>query len=165
VFTVEELPRFSPLVQPLLAVKRISVEGNSEPDRIFIFDLENRKVLIDYTLDTYTPESDLINFKSSHLGRLERDSDNRGVKYKIRLTNYINSLINKDSTNLKLGLSVSQNVVVANFKDIQNTTPPGFKNIPTTSVISPKGTVLYGPAAIDPEKRVKLFIYYTEINN
>jgi len=139
--------------------------GNSEPDRIFIFDLENKKVLIDYTLDTYTPQNDLLNYKSSHLGRLERDSDNRGVKYKIRLTNYINSLINKDSTNLKLGLSVSQNVVVANFKDVQNTTPPGFKNIPTTSVISPKGTVLYGPAATDPEKRVKLFILYTEINN
>jgi len=139
--------------------------GNSEPDRIFIFDLKNRKVLIDYTLDTYTPENDFLNYKSSHLGRLERDSDNRGVKYKIRLTNYINSLVNKDSTNLKLGLSVSQNVVVANFKDVQNITPPGFKNIPTTSVISPKGTVLYGPAATDPKKRVKLFIYYTEVNN
>ncbi|HZH69328.1 MAG TPA: DUF4270 family protein, partial [Flavobacteriaceae bacterium] len=139
--------------------------GNSEPDRIFIYDLDNRKVLIDYTFDTYTPENDLLNYKTSHLGRLERDSDNHGVKYKIRLTNYINSLVNKDSTNLKLGLSVSQNVMVTSFKDVENITPPGFKSIPTTSVISPKGTVLFGPTAPDPEKRVKLFIYYTEINN
>lgn len=138
--------------------------GSSEPDRIFIFDLENKKVLIDYPLDTYTPQNDLLNYKSSHLGRLERDSDKNGIKYKIRLTNYINSLVNKDSINRKLGLSVSQNVVVADFKSLENTLPPGFKNIPTSSVIAPKGTVLYGPAAPDPDKRVKLFIYYTEIN-
>lgn len=139
--------------------------GSSEPDRIFIHDLNNKTVLLDYTLDAYTPETDLLNYKTNHLGRLERDSDKKGIKYKIRLTNYINSLVNKDSTNVRLGLSVSHNVRVTDFKSTRHTISPGFEDLPAGSVISPKGTVLYGSGSSNQNKKVKLYIHYTEVNN
>lgn len=139
--------------------------GSSEPERIFIYDLKNRQILLDYIIDNYTPESDPLNYKTNHLGRLERNADGQGIKYKIRLTNYINSLVNKDSTNLQLGLSVNHNVALTGFRSIEQSASPGFENLPTGSVISPKGTVLHGSNSPNADKRLKLYIYYTEVND
>ena len=41
---------------------------------------------------------------------LERDSENNGIKYKLRLTEHLNNILVRDSTNVKLGLYVSTNV-------------------------------------------------------
>ena len=139
--------------------------ASSQAERIFIYDVKNKQVLVDYIFDNLTPESDPLNYKTNHLGRLERNSDGEGVKYKVRLTNYINSLVNKDSTNLQLGLSVSHNVALLNFNALQHTTPPGFDDLPVGSIISPKGTVLHGSNSPNADKRLKLYIYYTEVNN
>jgi hypothetical protein len=139
--------------------------GSTEPERIFLYDLNNRRVLLDYQLDNNTPASDILNFKTSHLGRLKRDASSNGESYKLRITNHISNLINRDSTNVRLGLVVSQNVNVVSSQSLQNSIPPGVKTIPTTSVLSPQGTVLYGSNPSNPENRVKLNIFYTEINN
>ncbi|PKP26063.1 MAG: hypothetical protein CVU03_05145 [Bacteroidetes bacterium HGW-Bacteroidetes-2] len=139
--------------------------GNSEPERLFIYDLNNNRVIVDYTLDNLTPASDPLNFKTNHSGRLKRDASGNGTSYKIKLTNHISHLINRDSTNVRLGLLVTQNINILSSQQLQNTTPPGIDKIPAGSVISPEGTVLYGSQAVDPEKRIKLNIYFTEINN
>lgn len=139
--------------------------GNTEPERIFLYDLNNNRVLLDYQLDNNTSAGDILNFKTSHLGRLKRDESGHGESYRLRITNHVSNLINKDSTNVRLGLVVSQNINVISSQSLQNTLPPGVENIPASSVISPEGTVLYGSNPADSENRVKLNIFYTEINN
>lgn len=139
--------------------------GSTEPERIFLYDLNNNTVLLDYQLDNNTPASDILNYKTSHLGRLERDANDNGESYKLRITNHLSNLINKDSTNVKLGLVVSQNINVISSQALQNTMPPGIENIPTTSVISPEGTVLHGSNPDNSDNKIKLNIFYTEINN
>lgn len=149
-----------------LQVNKNLVEGStSEPERLFLYDLNNNRILVDYQLDNYTPASNPLEFKTNHLGRLKRDAAGKGESYRFRITNHISNLINKDSTNVRLGLVVSPNITVLSNQDLQNTTPPGIDKIPTSNVILPKGTVIYGSSHPDPEKRIKLNIFYTEINN
>ncbi len=137
--------------------------GASEPERLIIYDIKNSNILVDYNLDITSGEEP-VNALNVHLGRLERGSDNHGDFYKIRITSHISNLINKDSTNVPLGLIVSQNVLEAGFQDTENIQSPGIEAVPSSSVVSPQGTVLYGNAAVNGEKRLKLQIYYTEPN-
>lgn len=152
-------------------VKRGDVEsGEKEPERLLIYDLETGQLLVDFGLDTSlaTEPVDAIN---NHLGRLERNSSNEGFSYKIRITNHLSNIINRDSTNVALGLVVTQNVATPAFQDILSTfqeTPDGGFNdineIPAGAIISPEGTVLHGNLAPNDSKRLKLQIYYTEPN-
>ncbi|HBY68174.1 MAG TPA: DUF4270 domain-containing protein, partial [Flavobacteriaceae bacterium] len=87
-----------------------------------------------------------------------------GDFYKIRLTTHVSNLINNDSTNVPLGLMVTDNVVQPNFQDLQNTQSPGLKRVPGTSVLTPKGTVLHGSSSSSEERRLKLQLYYTKPN-
>lgn len=139
--------------------------GNSEPERIFLYDLNNNTILLDYQLDNLTSPTDPLNYKTTHSERLKRDASGNGESYKIRITNHISNLINNDSTNVKLGLVVTQNINVITSQSLQNTVAPGVDEVPTGSVVSPEGTVLYGRNQENPEKSIKLNIYYTEINN
>lgn len=133
----------------------------SEPERITIYDLKNSNVLVDYLMD---PTNGLppIDAVTSHLGRLERGSDERGKFYKLRITNHISNLINKDSTNVPLGIVVSQNVLSRTTQKLSEPLEPSIKQVPSSEVLSHQGTILYGNSATDPEKRLKLQIYYTK---
>lgn len=100
-----------------------------------------------------------------HGGIIEKNEDGKGIRYKIRLTNHINNIVRKDSTNVKLGLVVTSNInVISNttFIDYEN------KNKKTTiaTATNPLGTVLYGsnPLNTPEDKRLKLEIYYTKPN-
>src|SRR5690606_7035941 len=101
----------------------------------------------------------------NHLVPLERDADGNGIQYKMRLTQHINNLLNRDSTNVKLGLVVSENVNLISNSAVRGTTVPEIDKVPTSTVISPLGTVLYGADAAEEDKRMKLRIYYTELKN
>jgi hypothetical protein len=143
--------------------KDLMVGGSTEPERIIIYDLKNSNILIDYNLD---PTNGLqpINALTNHYGRLQRGSDDNGEYYKLKITSHISNLINKDSTNVPLGIVVSQNVLEQSTAKLQNPMEPSIEQIPTSSVISPEGTILYGNATTNQEKRLKLQIYYTEPN-
>lgn len=147
----------------LLYVDKDRVTGGSkEPERIMIFDTENNSILADYTLDL-TSNLRPINAITEHLGRLERDSDGNGDYYKIKLTSHVSNLINRDSSNVKLGLVVSQNVQYVRFYETENPLlEDSFKEVPGGSIISPEGTVLHGNLSEDASKRLKLELYYTE---
>ncbi|MEX2350169.1 MAG: DUF4270 domain-containing protein [Flavobacteriaceae bacterium] len=145
--------------------KDIVAGGSSEPERVFLYDLNNNRILIDYQLDNLTTANDPLNYKTTHSERLKRDASGNGESYKIRITNHISNLINNDSTNVKLGLVVTQNINVTTSQSLQNTVSPGVEEVPTGSVISPEGTVLHGRNPENPEKSIKLNIYYTEIEN
>lgn len=138
----------------------VVVGGGKEPERILIYDLEKRLPLIDYFFDPGATNVNPLNAKTVHSGRLQRDDDGEGISYKVRLTEHIHNILNNDSTNVKLGLVVSQNINLVSNKAVKNT--PEIETVPETSVLSPEGTVLYGPNATNEEKRLKLRIYYTD---
>ncbi len=142
--------------------------GETEPERITIFNIDDNRVLADYFLDP-TSGDEPINAITNHLGRLERDSDGLGVSYKINITHHISNLINKDSTNVSLGLMTSQNVLLNGFQKLDTLQDPN-QNLPTikeairNGVISPEGTVFYGNNSFNEDKKLILEIYYTEPN-
>ncbi len=150
-------------------VDQATVTGN-EPDRIYLYDLNNGTPLVDYFLD-FTNNTSPKNSKINHLGVLQRVggvSSGEGIKYKIKITEHINNLLLKDSTNVKLGLSISGNVNIENAIpqfDVLTTTDDVVKKVPVSSVISPRGTVLYGNNTSNTEKKLFLEIFYTEPNN
>ena len=138
--------------------------NQDEPERIYIYNYEQNSALIDYFLDQ-SVSSQTINAKINHLEPLLRDTlsdDNKGVKYKIRITEHLNNLILRDSANAKLGLGVISDVAsVQNFKILD-----GFdsenKKLASGVILSPKGTILHGNLSLNLEKRPKIKIYYTE---
>jgi len=135
---------------------------SQEPERLLVFDTKNSGILADYSIDLTSnlPPIDAI---TNHLGRLVRGSDDRGEYYKIKLTAHVSNLINRDSTNVSLGMVVSQNVSYVGFFDMEAPLlPDGFDRLPGGAIVAPQGTALHGNLAADPEKRLRLELYYTK---
>ncbi|WP_299525061.1 DUF4270 domain-containing protein [Winogradskyella sp.] len=145
---------------------------DGEPERIYVYDVENKTFLRDYFLDV--TNNTLPSFsKLSHLGPLQRvddEPDGEGIKYKLRITEHINNLLLRDSTNVELGLSVSININLENptiggpQRQVQDNVDTDF-TIPVSSIMTPRGTVLHGNTTEDESRRVYLEIFYTEPNN
>jgi hypothetical protein len=139
------------------------VQGN-EPDRIYLYDMDNNTPLIDYLLDQSVTNL-TINTKINHLVplvRVDDDTNGEGIKYKIRITQHINNIIIKDSTNVTLGLVVTSNVGAI---DPSTLLDEDDKIVPSGTILSPRGTVLFGNNTTNEDKKVKLTIYYTEPDN
>lgn len=137
----------------------------SEPDRIYLYNFEQNTALIDYFLDQ-SVSSTTINAKVNHLEPLTRDGDSitgEGVKYKIRITEHLNNLILRDSTNAKLALVVTSNVgSIDNFSILNSGEEE--RDFPSGAILTPKGTVLHGSQSEDLDKRPRIKIYYTDPN-
>jgi hypothetical protein len=135
----------------------------SEPDRIYLYNFEQNTALIDYFLDQ-SVSSTTINAKINHLEPLIREGDSvtgEGVKYKIRITEHLNNLILRDSTNAKLALVVTSNVGSIDNFSILNSGEDG-RDLPSGAILTPKGTVLHGSQSEDINKRPRIKIYYTD---
>lgn len=137
------------------------VGGDKEPERLIIYDIKNSLLLADYSLDI-TSNLEPVNALNVHLGRLQRGSDGNGDYYKLKITNHVSNLINKDSTNVPLGLMVSHNVLETDFQDLENIQAPGIERVPAASIVCPEGTVLFGNNTNNENRRLKLQIFYTE---
>lgn len=136
--------------------------NSEEPNRIMLIDIENNVPIVDYFFDATTNNADPSQSKIFYSNILERNSDDQGVKYKFRLTEHLNNILLRDSTNVKLGIYVSTNV-----NEILQATALEYEEINTNSgeVLSPRGTVLYGTRQNVPDnKKVKFELYYTEPN-
>ena len=135
----------------------------SEPDRIYMYNFEQNTALIDYFLDQ-SVSSTTINAKINHLEPLTRDGDSitgEGVRYKIRITEHLNNLILRDSTNAKLALVVTANVgSIENFSILNS--GEEVRDFPSGAILTPKGTVLHGSQSEDINKRPRIKIYYTD---
>ena len=150
-------------------VDQSTVEGIYEPDRLYLYNLEEGIPLIDYFTDIDNALNP-INSRINHLGRLERvddEPDGKGIKYKMKITRHINNILLNDSTNVKLGLSVSANVNLEGTyaQPATLTTDELVNKTPVSSIVTPEGTVLYGNNTSINEKKVYLEIYYTEPKN
>lgn len=145
-----------------------NIINGAEPERLYIYDLDNKTPLTDFFVDLTNTSLPLFS-KFNHLGRLQRVDDEPtgdGIKYKFRITEHINNLLLRDSTNVELGLSVSLNVNLEELAQQKVQTNDDTElTIPISSVLTPRGTVLHGNSTEDESKRVYLEIYYTEPNN
>jgi len=125
----------------------------STPKQLFLYDFKNNNVIVDYLSDTST------NGKPIFGGGL--NNSNKSVhKYQFRVTDHINNLIQRDSTNVPLGLVVASDISNSLMSPLKGTN----KVIPMTSIMNPFGTVIYGPNASNSDLRMKLEIYYTKEN-
>ena len=137
-----------------------------EPNRIYVYNLTNKTAVLDYLTDN-TSGSTAKNNKFIFDGILRKEAvtNGRGLTYKVRITNQIKNLLkNADSTNVKLGVVVTENIAVATFNKLK--APNSFFSVlPTASVFNPLGTVLFGSnPAVPEEKRLRLEIIYTKPN-
>ena len=149
-------------------VDKTKMTGASEPNRIYLYDLNNHRPIIDYYMDNSVASNAKFN-KNIHGGILEKETVNANqTKYKIRLTNHLRNLISKDSTNVRLGLVVTESIANSLNSKLKTPTFGSINRIPTASVMNPLGTVLFGNniPSVDPNyaKRLKLEIYYTKPN-
>ena len=143
--------------------------GNSayEPNRIYLYDLDNKRPLIDYYADRSSLSSK-PKYSKSVFGGIIKKTDGRGTYYKLKITNHIRGLINNaDSTNVRLGLVVTESIGEISNKKLKTTTlQNNISEIPTASILNPLGTILYGSdipfGDPDYEKRIQLKIYYTK---
>ena len=139
-----------------------------EPFRVYLYDLKNNQPIFDYYADATSSTSFPKYNKAIHGGILALDATTkRGTQYKIRLTNYISRVVRGDSTNVKLGLVVTENINVISSGLIKEPFSEGdiqVKRTPSSSAVHPFGTVLHGSNSADEKKRLKLEIYYTKPN-
>ena len=129
-------------------------------DRIYAYDITNNIPTVDYFIDPSENAQEPFKSKVINLGQRIKDANNN-FKYKIRLTQHINNILLKDSTNIKIGLVLSTNVNSTNNADILQSND-NVTAIPAASLLTPRGTVLYGTNASDENKKMKLNIFFTE---
>jgi hypothetical protein len=80
----------------------------------------------------------------------------------VRITNHLRNLINNDSTNVRLGLAVTESINNVAFSKLK-TPNTNAVSAPSMSVANPLGTILYGShPSVPEEKRLKIQIYYTK---
>jgi hypothetical protein len=160
----------------------LSNANQKEPERIYIFDATNHKPILDYNADNSNGTTPKKN-KGAFGGLIERETvalpngNKKGIKYKIRLTEYIRQLIKNENTNyddnVRLGVAVIEDINSPANASINPANPITIGTsqvpfIPVSTVMSPLGTVLYGTKipASDPNvaKKLKLEIYFTKPN-
>ncbi|MGY0391416.1 DUF4270 domain-containing protein [Bizionia sp. KMM 8389] len=142
-----------------------NVVNNSgqEPERIILYDLNNNTPIVDYYLDPTVTTTDPLNSRTYHSSRVKRGDSDEGLRYKIRLTEHVNNVLLRDSTNLKLGVYVTSNINLQTNAGLLNVLD---RKAPNGSVLSPRGTVLYGSNPNVPEdSKLEFKIFYTEPNN
>ncbi len=148
------------------------ISNNIDPEnfstRVYLYDATNNTPLLDYIFDSSTA-ADSKNNKLVFGGILEVNEENDQLtRYKVRLRNHINNIVNGTNSssngNVRLGLSVTQNINNSGRYEVKNLTSFGNQYLPIGSIIQPRGTVIYGNNTTEVDKKLKLEIYYTKPN-
>ncbi|WP_330442350.1 DUF4270 domain-containing protein [Flavobacterium sp. C4GT6] len=151
-------------------IDKAAMANAIEPNRLYLYDVKNKRPLYDYYVDQTTNSSNPKYSRYIYGGILEYDDDGEGLRYKVRITDHVNNIVNKDSTNVVIGLAVTESISQISNAALRapfTTWTTEVKSAPVSSVISPMGTVLYGSKAsanVPEDKRLKLEIYYTKPN-
>ena len=135
-------------------------------DRIFLFDMDNSSVILDYDIDNSTQSLNNRN-KYFYGGILEYDDNGIPYRYKFRITEYLRELLkNDDFENSDLGLSLTSDILNKQFCSAILKNDGEKINIPVASVLNPMGTILVGtnPKIENLEKKLKLEIFYTDFS-
>lgn len=135
-----------------------------EPPRLYLYNAETNAPLYNPATERNVSET-LFGRFLNYDGIIEK-SDGRGLKYTVKITEHINNLVVRDSTNATLGLTLTTNILTTAGADAMLAN--GEESfVPVTSVLTPLGTVLYGSniPSTDPnfDKRLKLEIFFTKV--
>ncbi|MEM7380278.1 MAG: DUF4270 family protein [Bacteroidota bacterium] len=133
-----------------------------EPFRLYLYNTENNFPL--YNPDTENTFADNAFGVFLNYDALLDETDENNAKYTVRITDHINNIIIRDSTNATLGLAISPDIRISG---VANAMLSGNveREIPVSSNISPLSTVLFGSnLPEDDGKRLKLEIFFTETN-
>ena len=140
-----------------------NLDTNLEPPRLYLYNSENNFPLynaLTEVSDSQTPLGAFLNYD----GILQKDG-NRGDKYKIRITEYLNNIIIRDSANVPLNLTLTSDINRIDVAPIEHVNDEEF-SLPVMATINPLGTVLLGnnvePAA--ESRKLKLRLFYTVAN-
>ncbi|WP_289645143.1 DUF4270 domain-containing protein [Maribacter aestuarii] len=135
----------------------------NEPPRLYLYNAETNSPIFN-TLTEQNVAQSLFGLFLNYDGIIERDEDGDGIRYTVRITEYISNLIYRETENPTLGLVLTtniENIGVANSMLASG----DEQDVPTTANVTPLGTVLYGPniSPSDPNynKRLRLEIFYT----
>ena len=150
-------------------VDQSDMQNTIDPNRLYLYDSRNSAPVVDYYFDGTTNSSKPKYAKITYGGIAKLtgssgDESRKATEYKIRITEHIKNVLFKDSTNVRLGLAVTENIATVSYANLR-TPLPQFSKLPVASVLSPLGTVLYGSGpSVPADKRLKLQIYYTKPN-
>lgn len=141
------------------------VGGVIEPPRLYLYDTETNSPLY----NPFTERSDAQTLFGAFLnydGIIEKSGET-GLRYTVRITEYINNLVARDAANATLGLALTTDIFNTSGTDaILTNGEEAF--VPLTSVYTPLGTVLFGSnlPSSDPnfDKRLRLEIFYTQVD-
>ncbi|WP_298954972.1 DUF4270 domain-containing protein [uncultured Nonlabens sp.] len=176
-----EAPELTQIIENDWLINEASIEfhvnqsivegGESEPERILIYDYDDNTILADFVFGTSSAAIAPVNANTNHLGRLERvvedDLDSDGTSYKIRITQHLNNIIQGTIENNRLAIVTSQNVTLLGNTGVQDTpvNNSDLEMIPLGAAISHEGTVIYGNLSPEVDKRPVLKVYYSETTN
>ncbi|WMI66488.1 DUF4270 domain-containing protein [Aestuariibaculum sp. YM273] len=130
-------------------------------DRLYAYDVNNNIPLTDYALDPISNTADPFNSIIVHLGQRRENDENGQAKYKIRITEHLNNILLRDSTNTKVGLVLSTNVNSTTNARILDSEDSDVTTVPAASIITPRGTILHGTNTTVPQK-MTLEVFFTE---
>ena len=135
-----------------------------EPPRLYLYNsVTNAPLYNPFTESTAveTPLGSFLNYD----GILNNDSGS-GTKYTVRITEYLNNIIVRDSTNVPLRLAVSSDIRVPAVQEGMGEDSSEQPEVPVMSTINPFGTILFGSnvAPENEDKKLKLRLYYTQAN-
>ncbi|MFC6857888.1 DUF4270 domain-containing protein [Zunongwangia atlantica] len=139
------------------------MNGANAPNRLYLYDLSNNSVLIDYSLDPSNNQNDPLNSRTMFSSLPETDEETGETKYTLRLTQQLIDLIENDSTSLRLGVAVTSNIQQTAGVSVRESTPElGEDELASAaSTITPEGVVVYGSESSNENRRLKLRVYYT----
>ncbi len=135
-----------------------------EPPRLYLYNAENNQPV--YNADTETNEADTaLGIYLNYDGIIEKSADGSGLKYTVKITEHINNIIFRDSSNVRLGLAVTADIRIIGANNTM--LPNGVeKDLPAASILTPLGTVIHGSnvSEANESKKLQLEIFYTETN-
>ncbi|WP_298792663.1 DUF4270 domain-containing protein [uncultured Allomuricauda sp.] len=133
-----------------------------EPPRLYLYNGETNQVIFNPATENSVTNEPLGLFLD-YDGILEEE--NNQSKYTVRITDHINNIIVRDSTNAKLALALTSNIGDGTVSEAVGTGEPVL-DVPILSNINPLGTVLFGSnvALADEDKKLKLEIFFTQAN-
>ena len=140
-----------------------------EPVRLNLYNYETNNVLYNLSNSINEDPNNPLKVLLGYGGIREDNADGEGVKYSFKITEHINNIIVRDSTNATLALAVTADIRNASQRNAM--IDFGIKGVledevPLTSAIDPTGTVLFGSNVSEENlsKKLQLVISYTEID-
>jgi hypothetical protein len=145
------------------------VGGIIEPPRLYLYNSQTNVPLYNPFTDPGPTQGDpfpLLNSYPNYGGVIEKSGED-GIKYSVKITDHINNLVLRDSTNVTLGLTLTTNITTTAAASVMLANDEE-RFIPVTSTLTPFGTILFGSNILstDPDfdKRLRLEISYTKVD-